>query len=120
MNGRSFNDSFKTIWRGGYFEGVPTHPMAPSEYGLFGFHSSLYLIYRVCIRPYITADTRVLEIGPGRGAWTKAIADLGPKQVTAIDVVDPEYAGFWQYVGRRSNVQHIVVKDCDLADIPNG
>jgi cyclopropane fatty-acyl-phospholipid synthase-like methyltransferase len=59
----------------------------------------------------------VLEIGPGRGAWTKSVADLGAKQVFAVDVVDPEYAGFWQYVGRRPNIQHIVVDDCSLHDV---
>ncbi len=114
-----FNETFRTIWRGGYFEGEPTDPMASSSYGIFGFHSSLYLIYRVCIKPYITADTTVLEIGPGRGAWTKAIADLGSRQVYAVDVVDPEYAGFWNYVGTRPSITHIIAHDFTLKDVPD-
>ena len=65
--------SFGTFWEGGFYEGLPTDPMAPSGYGIFGYHSSLYLTYRMCIKPYIGSDTVALEIGPGRGAWTKAI-----------------------------------------------
>ena len=112
-------ESFSTFWEGGFYEGLPTDPMAPSGYGIFGYHSSLYLTYRMCIKPYIGSDTVVLEIGPGRGAWTKAIADLEPKQVFAVDVVSPDYTGFWNYVGRKPNIQHIVAEDFSLPGVPD-
>lgn len=111
--------SFGTIWEGGYHEGDPTDAMSASGYGIFGYHSSLYLAYLCCIKPYVTPETTVLEIGPGRGAWTKAIAERGPKQIYAVDVVKPEYAGFWRYVGRRPNIQHIVADDFSLAPVPD-
>jgi phospholipid N-methyltransferase len=115
----SFLRKFSTTWKGGYFEGDPTDPMSSSSYGVFGYHSQLYLTYMCCIKPHIGPDTVVLELGPGRGAWTKAIAELGPKQIFAVDVVAPEYAGFWDYVGCRQNVRHIVVDDFSLSGIPD-
>ena len=57
--------------------------------------------------------------GLGHGAWTKAIAHLQPKQIFALDVVAPEYAGFWEYVGQRSNVSHVVATDFSLSAIPD-
>ena len=112
-------ESFSKIWKGGYYEGNPTDPMSPSDYGIFGYHSSLYLTYLVCIKPYIGPNITALEIGPGRGAWTKAIADLNPGKIYAVDVVDPEYAGFWRYVGHRPNIDHIVTSDFELAGVPD-
>lgn len=115
-----FLGSFKTIWAGGYFEGDPLDPMASSGYGIFGYHSSLYLTYLTCIRPFIGPDTTVLEIGPGRGAWTRALLALQPKRIYAVDVVDPDYSGFWSYVGRDPRVEHIVAADQSLDGIADG
>src|SRR5258708_3666505 len=115
----AFLASFRTIWEGGYFEGNPTDPMSASSYGIFGYHSSLYLAYLCCIKPYIKSETTVLEIGPGRGAWTKAMADLNPKQIYAVDAVAPEHSGFWNYVGDRQNVAYIVADDFSLSAIPD-
>jgi SAM-dependent methyltransferase len=114
-----FLESFATIWKDGYFEGTPTDPMAASTYGIVGYHSSLYLAYVCCIKPYVRADATVIEIGSGRGAWTKAIADLNPERIYAVDVVTPEYSGFWNYVGKRKNVEHIIVEDFSLSGIPD-
>jgi phospholipid N-methyltransferase len=115
-----FLDSFKTIWAGGYFEGDPLDPMAPSGYGIFGYHSSLYVAFLTCIKPYVRPGVTVLEIGPGRGAWTRAILSQNPAAIYAVDVVDPDYAGFWSYVGRDSRIRHIITQDQSLADIPDG
>lgn len=112
--------SFKTIWAGGYFEGNPLDPMSSSGYGIFGYHSSLYLTYLTCIRPYIGPETSVLEIGPGRGAWTRAILSREPKKIYAVDVVDPDYSGFWSYVGHDRRVEHIVAGDESLDGVPDG
>src|SRR5687768_18557308 len=62
---------FQELWRGGYYEGNPLDPAAVSKYEDLGYLSILYVTHRMCIRPFIDAQTRVLEIGPGRGAWTK-------------------------------------------------
>lgn len=119
MSGNSFLNSFSTIWREGYYEGDPLDPMAPSSYGLFGYISSLRATYLACIRPYIRPGMNVLEIGPGRGAWTKTMLQHNPAIITAIDVVDGEYAGFHDYVGRHDNVRHVAVQDFELSDVPD-
>lgn len=115
----SFLLSFSRIWRGGYFEGDPRDPMARSSYGVFGWHSSLYLTYRACIRPYVKPGDVALEIGPGRGAWTKAIVELSPRKIYAVDTVPAEHSGFWEYVGRQPNVAYIVAGDFYLTAVPD-
>ncbi len=67
-----FLQGFIRAFQGGYFEGYSLDPMAPSTYGIYGYNSVLYTVYSACIRPYIASDTVVLEIGPRRGAWSKA------------------------------------------------
>jgi len=115
----SFLSSFSRIWRGGYYEGDPRDPMSRSSYGIFGWHSSLYLTYLACIKPYIAPDSVVIEIGPGRGAWTKAIAELNPRRIYAVDAVPAEHSGFWSYVGARPNVDYIVASDASLSGVPD-
>jgi len=92
--------------------------MGHSSYGVFGWHSSLYLTCLACIRPYVKAETVVIEIGPGRGAWTRAIAELNPRHIYAVDAVSAEHSGFWNYVGNRPNVDYIVAIDSSLAGVP--
>lgn len=117
--GNTFLSRFGSIWKGGYCEGDPADPMGESSYGIFGFHSSLYLLNLVCIRPFVDANSTVLEIGPGRGAWTKVIAAQNPRKIYAVDVVDPDYAGFWEHVGRPPQIEHIVVSDFSLDGVPD-
>ena len=114
-----FISSFFQIWREGYYEGDPRDPMSHSSYGVFGWHSSLYLTYLACIRPYVKPDSVVIEIGPGRGAWTKSIAELNPRHVYAVDAASTEHTGFWNYLGKRPNVDYIVASDFALTGIPD-
>src|SRR5215211_8441597 len=86
----STSHEFEIAWPQGYFEGNPLDPIGPSTYLTYGYLSSLYVTYKVCIEPYIDAHTTVLEIGPGRGAWTKAILASEPRKVWAVDVTPPE------------------------------
>ena len=65
--------SFEGLWKGGYYEGDPLDPLSRSTFGNYGYVSVLYATYLACIKPYITAETRALELGPGRGAWTKTM-----------------------------------------------
>ena len=115
----SFLSSFSRIWRGGYYEGDPRDPMGRSSYGIFGWHSSLYLTYLACIKPYVAPDSVVIEIGPGRGAWTKAIAELNPRHIYAVDAVPAEHSGFWNYVGARPKLDYIVASDASLSGVPD-
>ena len=76
---------------GGYLEGSPLDPMSSSTYGVYGYNSILYTVYSACIRPYITSSTVVLEIGPGRGAWSKTFLHRNCRKLYAVDVADPAH-----------------------------
>ena len=106
--------SFEVLWKGGYFGGDPLNPMAKSDYGQLGFMSVLYATYLRCIKPYINNNTVSLEIGPGRGAWTKAL--LPSKEVYALDALPEEHNQFFKYLGYPKNVKYFQVKDfkCEM------
>lgn len=110
---------FGKIWRGGYYEGDPARYTALSSYKMYGYISVTRAVYLTCIKPYVGPDSVVLEIGPGRGAWTKCIASHSPRKIYAVDVVSPEHSGFWSYVGKRENVEYIQVSDLLLSNIPD-
>jgi len=106
---------FDGRWKGGYFEGDPLDPLGDSTYRELGYISSLYATYLCCIKPYVGSSTIALEIGPGRGAWTKAILTCKPQEVWCLDALSREHNGFDDYVGIRENVNYVQVSDflCD-------
>lgn len=108
---------FKGIWRGGYYEGNPADPLTFSGYGQIGYMSVLRATYLRCIKPYVNAETVALEIGPGRGAWTKTM--LAAKEVWALDALPPEETRFWEYVGRQPHVKYIQVEDFSCSPLPD-
>ncbi|MGC9224810.1 MAG: class I SAM-dependent methyltransferase [Terracidiphilus sp.] len=114
-----FLQEFTRGWAGGYYEGSPLDPMASSTYGIYGYNSILYTIYLSCIRPYVTPDTVALEVGPGRGAWSKAILHRNCRKLYAVDVVDAEQTGFWRYIGNDSPAEYIVAQDLQLPGVPD-
>ena len=75
-------NSFNNVWKGGYFEGEVLDPVSHSSYGPLGYLSVLYVLYLVSIKPYVTKKTTVLEIGPGRGAFTKAILRHDAREIS--------------------------------------
>lgn len=115
----SFLLAFKNAFPGGYFEGSTLDPMAPSSYGVYGYNSVLYTIYSACIRPYVTPQTTVLEIGPGRGAWSKAILHRNCRKLYAVDVADATHTRFWEYVGKDLRVEYIAAEDLSLPGVPD-
>ncbi|MCF7854711.1 MAG: hypothetical protein K9N51_07935 [Candidatus Pacebacteria bacterium] len=108
--------SFSGIWPGGYYEGDPMAPLSVSSYGQCGFVSVPYAIYLSCIRPYVTGDTVSLEIGPGRGAWTKCL--LRANHVWVMDAVSEQENRFFEYLGHPRNVTYIHVHDFSCDDLP--
>lgn len=102
----------------GYCEGDPLDPMGPSSFLDGGYLSSLYACYLVCIRPYVGRETRVLEIGPGRGAWTRCFVAQQAKEITCVDVVSAERNRFWQHVGEQDTVRYVEVGDISLQELP--
>ena len=46
-------------------------------------------VFRKAVLPYLAQDSRVLELGPERGSWTRAILKHRPRaQVTVVDFQD--------------------------------
>ena len=109
-------EGFKDIWKGGYFEGNPLNPLAKSTYGTLGFISVLHATYLRCIKPYVNANTVSLEIGPGRGAWTKSL--LPSKEVYTLDALPAEYNRFFEYLCYPKNVKYFQVKDFNCLMLP--
>lgn len=107
------------LWEGGYYEGDPRDPYGCSGYRQMGLVSMLYAVYQVCIRPYINDQACVLEIGPGRGAWTKTM--LAAKEIWCLDVNTPEHNGFWQYVGeeQRGRVKYLQTNNFECKELPD-
>ena len=112
--------TFTKVWQDGYFEGDPLDRMSRSSYRGIGYNSVLYTVYVACVKPFVKAGTSVLEIGPGRGAWTKAILNRNPKQIIAIDATSAERTGFWDYVGRDPRVKYHTAEDFSLKEVPDG
>jgi hypothetical protein len=112
-------ESFSKIWQGGYWEGDPLDPLHPSTYRSRGYLSTLHVVYLMCVKPYVSTDTAVLEIGPGRGAWTKTFVSLGAKEIWALDAASAAHTHFHEYVGRHPNVHYVQVEDCRLEEVPD-
>jgi hypothetical protein len=119
MKGTTAEQFFK-VWPGGYYEGDPRDCMSPSTYRIYGYNSVLYTIELACIRPYVGPDTTALEIGPGRGAWSKAILARGCKKLYAIDAASSEHTGFHRYVGDDARAEYLVGSDFSLTGVPDG
>lgn len=107
---------FQGLWEGGYYEGDPTVPLTKSSYSSFGYISILYATYLRCIRPYINAETVALEIGPGRGTWTKGL--LGAKEVWVLDALSAEHNKFFEYLQHPKNVKYFQVEDFACKQLP--
>ncbi len=110
---------FEREWAGGYYEGDPLDPMGRSRYTRLGYMSVLHATYLACIKPHVSGESVVLEIGPGRGAWTRAILSREPREVWCLDAVAADKTGFWQHVGRRPNVHYHQVADYTGSVLPD-
>jgi hypothetical protein len=107
-------DSFQKLWQGGYFEGDPLAPLASSAYLQLGYISILHATYLRCIKPYVNSQTVALELGPGRGAWTRCL--LPSKEIFALDALSAAHNGFFDYLGHPRNVKYFQVQDfaCEM------
>lgn len=110
-------DSFSGLWRHGYFEGDPLDPIAKSGYGQLGFISILHATYLRCIKPYINDRTVALEVGPGRGTWTRGM--LQSKEVYALDALPESHNRFYEHLEHPRNVKYFQVKDFECTFLPD-
>ncbi|MCJ7523940.1 MAG: class I SAM-dependent methyltransferase [Candidatus Aminicenantes bacterium] len=107
--------SFQDIWHGGFFLGDPADP-AFGLWGLTSFIGVSHAIYLACIKPFVNENTTVLEIGCGRGAWTKLM--LGAREIYCLDALPPEHNRFDDYVGRHDHIHYVTVEDFSLKEVP--
>jgi SAM-dependent methyltransferase len=117
INLRRELQSFTKLWSGGFHGGDPLDPLGYSTYAAMGYMSVLHATYLACIKPYVHADTVALEIGPGRGAWTRAL--LPAREVWCLDALSAEHNGFWEYVGKQSHVRYFKVEDFECNELPD-
>ncbi len=109
-------EALQGTWKGGYFGGDPLNPLGRSTYGQLGFLSVSYATYLRCIKPYVHADTVALEIGPGRGAWTKTL--LPAREIYALDALPEEHNRFFEYLGHPRHVKYFQVQDFKCTMLP--
>jgi phospholipid N-methyltransferase len=109
--------SFRGLWGGGYYEGDPLQVLSSSTFGAVNFISVLHATYLRCIKPYIHSQTVALEIGPGRGAWTKAM--LPAREVWTLDTLPEEENRFYEYLGHPAHVKYIQVTDFQCSMLPD-
>jgi hypothetical protein len=59
----------------------------PHQEALSG--GSYYQVFQRAIRPFVKPTSRILELGPGRGSWTRAFLSLVPNgEVHTLDIHD--------------------------------
>ncbi|MCH7970931.1 MAG: class I SAM-dependent methyltransferase [Chloroflexi bacterium] len=113
---RQFEAFDRILWKDGYhFTGEVMDPANPTEE--HGQGVTHHEIYRYGVQPFVASDSNVLEIGPGRGSWTKAL--LGAKEVWALDAKSLENNRIMDYLGSPENLRYIQVSDFECADLPD-
>lgn len=111
-------DSFQKIWKGGFYQGDPLNPTHSPLYAL-GYIGIPHAIFLTCIKPYVSENTSVLEIGCGRGAYTRTM--LSAKEIWCLDALAAEHNGFWEYVGQeaQSKIKYFQVEDFSCSMLPD-
>ena len=109
------------LWDGGYLDSDPLEPVGWSSYSTTGYVSVYHATYLACIKPYVTSETVAMEVGPGRGAWTRAILSRGAKRIYALDVQARETNVIDSVLGElASRLDYIVVSDFSGDGVPDG
>ncbi|WP_100793935.1 class I SAM-dependent methyltransferase [Methylobacterium oryzae] len=114
---QSFKDA--ELWKGGFLDCDPINPLMWSSYTTNGFVSIYHAIYWAAIKPYMPQAARVLEIGPGHGAWTRALIHGGAAKVIGLDVQAREFNGIDMWLGEdASKLDYYVVEDmtCSMVE----
>jgi SAM-dependent methyltransferase len=111
----------RSAFTGGYDSGdilspVPSSTRLRQEVLIGGSYRETFL---KAVLPYLRPDSRVLEIGPGRGSWTRAILRHIPEgSLDAVDLVDvSEWLDEAEFGGR---LRVHRADDLALACVPDG
>lgn len=80
--------------------------------------SILHATYLYCIKPYINKYCNALEIGSGRGAWTKCLLPF--REVHVLEVLQPEETHIYDYLGGKpDNLFYHVINDFSCKNLPD-
>ena len=112
-------DAFRNNCMPAYYEGNPLDPIARSSFVEGGYMSVLYACYIMLIKPYVDKSTNVLEIGSGKGAWTKCFLEQDAKEIYCVDAISAEDNQFWDYVGHDKRITYLQIKDISLSELPD-
>ena len=78
-------------WKFGYTSGNVTSriPGIARLIDEFKCGGSYKKVFQECVLPYIDDDSKILELGPGRGSWTKAMVKHVPNgEIHVVDYLD--------------------------------
>jgi len=103
------------LWKNGFHN--TGEVMDPTNSTDHGQGVTYHEVYRQAVKPFVAADSNIVEIGPGRGAWTKAL--IGAKEVWALDAKSLENNGIMDYLGSPKNLRYIQVSDFECSDLPD-
>ena len=109
---------FHNLWQGGYYEGNPLDPQSPSSYGKYSYMSILHATYLRCIKPYHNVKHNALEIGAGRGAWTRCLLPF--KEVHVLEVLSTEETHILEELHSPPNLFYHEVHDFECTELPDG
>ena len=104
--------SFSKIWKGGLLPN-PDHRKNSKR--------NMRKIFEY-LEKNIEKNLNILEMGCGRGWWTKQIYEkLDPNQLTCIDAKSAEDNNFWRYIGesKKDKTLYHQVNDFNLDEIPD-
>lgn len=74
-------------------------------------------IYQRAIKSLVSESDRVLEIGCGRGNWTKGL--LNAKEVWCMDAQSLEKNSILSYLDSPTNLHYIEVSDYSCKEMPD-
>lgn len=98
-------DGFIDFWHGG----TSRAKMGWKKSVKKAIFEDLEAIVDICITPFVTEDTDVLEIGADGGFWTQKMTHA--KSLYCFDSLSAKHNGFWNRVAKKDKIKYFQVQD---------
>ena len=115
-------DSFKAfneiLWKDGFLSASnkdvcdPTNTDSDYNQGV-----TFYEVYEKAMKPFFNNFSCILEIGPGRGYFTKGL--LPAKEIWCLDAKSLKNNDIFKYLNHPKNVKYIEASDFNCKDLPD-